>query len=104
MKRRQPLLHALLVLLLIISQQFGFAHAVSHLSDPARHGNAHHKHLPSEHSCPQCLSFAQLGSALPPLVFRLPVAANPEASPESRLSYSVHTRTISAFRSRAPPL
>lgn len=100
---RQTILHVLLALLLLLSQQMGAAHAVSHLAPDNYQGKSQDQRLPNEKPCDQCVAFAHIGSALtnPPLVFFTEPAANaaPIATP-----YAAHARGIAlAFRSRAPP-
>ena len=103
MKRRQSILPALLALLLLLSQQLGFAHAVSHISDPPRYSTSHGKQLPIEQACEQCLAFAQIGSALPTHVFSLTVDTARDAAIPATSSSVLYPRPIRAFQSRAPP-
>lgn len=102
MKIRPALRHALLALLLLLSQQLGVTHAVSHLSAPPQRASQDQQ-LPVDQSCEQCLAFASIGSALtnPPFVFLVGPAhyALPVALPSGNFV----PRTIAAFRSRAPP-
>jgi hypothetical protein len=93
---------ALLALVLLLSQQIGHAHGISHLSDKNQHSQ-HNKSVPVEQSCDQCLALAQIGSALnghicsiqaqvPVPVRHLPVASS-----------VIVSGSTSAFQSRAPP-
>ncbi|MFC3107634.1 hypothetical protein ACFQAT_01020 [Undibacterium arcticum] len=103
MKRRQTILPALLALLLLLSQQMGFAHAVSHISDQPRYSTSHGKQLPIEQVCEQCLAFAQIGSALPTHVFSLAADTAPDAVTLATSTPVLYPRPIRAFQSRAPP-
>ena len=118
MKRRSltPLLHLMLAMVMLVSQQIGLSHLMSHgadelnrLADRSRlstpsHANDASVKLLVEKSCQDCLSLAQLGTALPGQVlasrhasldsfFLLPqpLAWRSNASP-------------SPFHSRAPPV
>jgi hypothetical protein len=116
---RRRIVHVLLSLLLLVSQQMAFAHAMSHLSGTlgGKPGRAHpaaavsqpdsDKDLSSavaqDRSCSQCLVFAQMATAIgstprqfaPPGLRdeRIIALATTEAAP----------RTVCAFHSRAPP-
>ena len=113
---RRRIVHVLLSLLLLVSQQMAFAHAMSHWT--GKLGTAHAaaalvqaedgKDLSSavaqDRSCFQCLAFAQMASAIgstprhfAPLDLqagRAIALATTERAPS----------TVCAFRSRAPPL
>ncbi len=100
MHARRALLHLLLALFLLLSQQAGFAHAVTHLgSAPA----SQDKQLPHGKICDQCVQGAQLGSAL--------VDTSPDAgwihAPGSHfivVPAALHCpRFVCPFSSRAPP-
>jgi hypothetical protein len=105
-KLYRQILPVLLALLLLGSQQFGYAHAVSHLSDSSHRSQKNtqqNKQLPIEQVCDQCLAFAQIGSAL--TSHALVIFA--DTSPDSvTLPYPTHilaNRTVCVFLSRAPP-
>lgn len=102
MKLRRTLLTALLALMLLLSQQLGHMHAMSHLADGAANP-AHSKQLPVEKVCELCLAFSAVGTALTgsahmPSAFTasypLPVVTAPHFPALAR---------ITAFHSRAPP-
>lgn len=107
----RPFLHVLLALLLMFSQQAGFAHALSHLSNlsnPAdRNGQAagadHGKKTPPEDRCAQCLAFAHLGASPPAEGPRLPAVPADEARAVPTSPASIGARPLRAFQSRAPP-
>ncbi|MFC3457677.1 MULTISPECIES: hypothetical protein [Massilia] len=107
---RRCIVHVLLSLLLLASQQMAFAHAMSHWTGrlvyaPVAAGEDRElaKALAQDQTCNQCLALAQLatpvGSSLRQFVasdLRTELAASNamrEAAP----------RTVCAFDSRAPP-
>jgi hypothetical protein len=112
---RRRLVHVLLSLLLLVSQQMAFAHAMSHWTGKigSTHPNAAFVQLDTDNelssavaqdrSCSECLAFAQMASAIgstprkyaPPdlRVERILALATSEAAP----------RTVCVFHSRAPP-
>ena len=94
--RTLPLLVALTLLL---GQQAGFAHALSHL-DP---GSQSKEGLAHTSLCAKCASFEQLSAMVPPCtaanLLRLATAS------QTRIGdCGCVRRTVSAFRSRAPPI
>lgn len=115
MNAKRQIVYALLSLLLVLSQQLGMAHAISHWSDYRQSGEqvqqlesgaekAGNAGLALDHNCSQCAVFAQLASALPtrdaafPAIaygetFAAAAAAQPQAAPSAR-----------PYDSRAPPL
>jgi len=93
----------MLSLLLLLSQQMGIVHAVSHLSDLVRPKTSQHKQLPIEQTCGQCLAFAQIGSALTSTAV-LPLAvAVTSVQIDNAVAQYFSPGTIHAFQSRAPP-
>ncbi|WP_019142360.1 hypothetical protein [Noviherbaspirillum massiliense] len=104
MKLRQTTIHLVLALFLLLSQQLGMTHAVSHLSTDIASSTAPGKQLPGELHCDQCTAFASIGAALtgsPPSWRADPVIREMAiASPTARRLPS----TIRAFDSRAPPV
>ncbi|MGN6704375.1 MAG: DUF2946 family protein [Burkholderiaceae bacterium] len=119
MRVPRPFLPLLLALLLLFSQQAGFVHALSHLGDRqagdvsvgTNNGNdsgndigaAPVKKAPAGHVCEQCLSFAQIGAALPPSAPCLPVDRAVDAAILLLVSTPAGARLLRAFWSRAPP-
>jgi hypothetical protein len=88
---------------LLLSQQLGFAHAISHLATRADAGSLQKKSLPAELQCEQCLHFSALGSGL---TSAAPTLALPAASTLPFIAPRVeapHPRVARAFDSRAPP-
>lgn len=108
---RRSIIRVLLSLLLLMSQQMAFTHAMSHWANAANEsaglqndgggkplqGAAHDK------NCAQCLGFAQLASAVgnSARTFFISEAgfsySAPPATPADR------NRTVCVFQSRAPP-
>jgi hypothetical protein len=102
-KNRQTILHALLALVLLLSQQAGFAHAVSHFSKLHHQSASQDKELPIEQICEKCLSFTQIGSGLTSQ-FRLHLSdATSYKVLVPDLTPTLLPSTLPAFRSRAPP-
>jgi len=111
MKLRRNIVYALLSLLLVLSQQLGMVHAVSHISD--------YRHAPEQlqdrddasatrgaaldHNCGQCLAFAQLANALDTPSFTFPAVVS--SAPVAIIAGVPQAcqRTVCVFQSRAPP-
>ncbi len=114
MTLKRNIVYALLSLLLVLSQQLGIVHAVSHLSD-GRHAGAQvqqlqergdssvSKNLALDQSCEQCLAFAQIASAVSTPFYSFPAASH--AAPVATLAVTplACQRTVCVFQSRAPP-
>lgn len=103
MKYRAIAVHALLTLLLLLSQQLGVAHSVTHLSHPAETAGALDEQLPGDLQCATCLAFASIDSALNgPAQFVSPdtaaIPADVRIPPSSTLD-----DPLCAFQPRAPP-
>jgi hypothetical protein len=96
--------HLAFALFLLLSQQLGIAHAISHFSSDRVSRGPHEKPLPAEMQCSQCLAFAAIGSALngASATFAAVVQACwlPIAPPVDRLLPSA----LHAYHSRAPPV
>ena len=87
----------LLALTLLLAQQAGQAHALSHLGpDSLKEGFAHTT------LCAKCSTFGQLSSFVPATT---PITFDPPASVASLpvLDFGSIRRTTTAFQSRAPP-
>jgi len=109
------LVHVLLSLLLLVSQQMAFAHAMSHWSgklgtphlafvvDPAGADKDLSSSVAQDQSCSQCLVFAQMASA----IGSTPRQFAPLDRQGERVTAFVTTeaapRTVCVFHSRAPP-
>ena len=65
---RRALLRVVLSIVLLLSQQMAFSHAISHWSGSARmvqdEGSRLSKAVATDQSCEQCLAFAQIASAV----------------------------------------
>jgi len=89
---------------LLLSQQLGITHAISHISSGSTPASSQKKQLLGEMQCAQCLAFAALGSGLngqPPSVMPVPELSDAAAAP---LLFKPLPATLRAFDSRAPPL
>jgi hypothetical protein len=104
------IVHALLALLLVFSQQMGISHVVSHVS-AQRHAGPQQlapdlsvsKVLALDQLCEQCVAFAQIASALDTPFQSFPLA-NPRAPLDSLASPALACRrTACVFQPRAPP-
>lgn len=90
--------------LLLLSQQQGMSHAVSHLSSDFGSGSTQKKHLPAEMQCDQCLAFAAIGAGLTGSPPSIPQSFVPrETSVEVPLAKALPAAPR-AFDSRAPPV
>ncbi len=111
--KSRPLVHLLLALLLLISQQIGFAHLISHgltgQSNPtlreAKKNSAPTQVSKSlfDQACSECLFLSHLGLALPG---SLPVHAHglpATVAALAMLSDMPALRSPSPYLSRAPP-
>jgi hypothetical protein len=101
MNKTRKLLCLFLAVLLVVIQQIGFAHALTHLV-PAQQNSRPDKPHPAEKVCIECLAFAQIGGGL--------MSAAPPVAPVSppvvalAVQSRVHTPAfVSHFLSRAPP-
>lgn len=105
----------MLSLLLVLSQQMGISHALSHWSG---NGNGSGrtsasagerqvrpaKSLALDQSCDQCLAFAQIGSALDTAFHTFPVIQSGALAVPGGVETSYCRRTVCVFQSRAPPV
>jgi len=96
--------HLAFALFLLLSQQLGIAHAISHFSSDRVSRSTHEKPLPAEMQCSQCLAFAAIGSALngasATCAAVVPIGWRPIAPPVAKRLPSV----LHAYHSRAPPV
>ncbi|RJG14891.1 DUF2946 family protein [Massilia cavernae] len=102
----------LLSLLLLISQQMAFAHALTHLTgslhEPgARHHQQHGKSLSAavaqDQSCDHCLALAQLGAPLGSTPRTFAAGDNGATAFISTDTGSHCAATVCGFNPRAPP-
>ncbi len=106
---RRSVVHAMLSLLLLFSQQLALSHGLSHWSNGGTSAQSSAdsvagKSLALEKSCHECLAFAQIGSALGSQSFAFFVSANVNTAPVLALATSHCARTDCVFQSRAPPV
>lgn len=117
MNVRRAFAYVMLSLLLVLSQQMGISHALSHWSANGNGGNSGRsvasagerqvrvsKSLALDQSCEQCLAFAQIGSALDTAVHSLPVTRAGAVAIIAGAELSFRPRTVCVFHSRAPPV
>lgn len=109
---KRNIVYGLLSLLLVLSQQMGITHALSHLSDIRNGGGQQQlrerdpsvsRALALDQSCEQCLAFAQIAAAFDTPSYTFPVAGH--AAPVSLIADTALAcqRTVCVFQSRAPP-
>jgi hypothetical protein len=91
-----------LALLLLFTQQMGFAHAISHLSDLSS-SSVKVKQVPLEQACDHCLAFAQVGSALTNDTGPYQATSQDAEVALARATPDYCARTVCVFQSRAPP-
>jgi|GEM_PF-1006449 len=108
-KPRSSIVHWLLVLALLLSQQLGAVHAVGHALDApaARHaapqegGDERQRHV--EQACAQCIASAQLGAGLTGGAPRVADDRADDAARATPPATAIVATAFTAFRSRAPP-
>ena len=112
-KANRNLLHVLLAVLLVLSQQLGMAHAVSHWSDFRSaseqqatdvDGSGLSAGLALDHNCSQCAAFASLASAIHTPSFTFPSVDYSAPQAGVALPQLADARGARAYDSRAPPL
>jgi hypothetical protein len=113
-KANRHILHVVLALLLVLSQQLGMAHAVSHWSD-YRQGQEQLQErdgadgilsagLALDHNCSQCAAFAQLATAIHTPSFTFPAIESRAPQALAVSSPPARAPAARAYDSRAPPL
>ncbi|HJV87390.1 MAG TPA: hypothetical protein VJ698_18120 [Noviherbaspirillum sp.] len=90
--------------LLLLSQQLGITHAISHLSSAAASGKVQDKQLPAELQCEQCLAFAAIGAGLVGSPPQVPLLAAPAETGIAIPLVAQLPPVPRAFDSRAPPI
>lgn len=110
---KRQIAYALLSLLLVLSQQLGMAHAISHWSDVRQSGEAVQRidaekggsaGLALDHNCSQCAAFAQLASALPTQEYLFPAVAYGTPAVATATAQAQPAPSARPYDSRAPPL
>ena len=101
-KRARTFLCVLMACLLVAIQQIGFAHALTHLANPAQQSQRNDKQHPAEKVCIECVTFAQIGAGLANAApAALPAAAHLAVAAIAFRNFA--PEFIPAFLSRAPP-
>lgn len=92
-----------MALLLVVVQQAGLAHALTHVASPASQGSPRNDvPHPAAKVCTECVAFAQVDSALLPA----PAHGADIVPPESPIAFEFRTfvpEFVAHFQSRAPP-
>ena len=95
--------HSVLALLLVFTQQVGFAHLASHAAQRLTDQTQQDKTHPSESLCEKCVQFASLGTSPPATPYVLEFV--PTKSPQfESVAHSSESRTVAPYQSRAPPV
>lgn len=116
MIRRLPIVHVLLALLLLLTQQIGVTHAYAHWSG-AEQQNAqligqlsdedqaeHRKRVAVHKVCAECVSVAQMGAAITSSPLTLAISTLSTGPVTIPATLAACERTTCVFESRAPPL
>lgn len=98
----RTLTNLLLSCLLVLTQQLGIAHALSHLASPVPKAPRSDTNHPAEKVCTDCMMFAQLGAALTSSPVT-PVALGPQYEILAASFRVFHPELSLPFHSRAPP-
>ena len=92
-----------LALLLVLVQQAGFAHALTHVGNPASQNSSRtDSPHPATKVCTECVAFATLDSAAVPAPAHSPIIV-PAATPVASTFRHFTPEFVTHFRSRAPP-
>lgn len=107
-KTRRPLIHLLLALMLLVSQQLSFAHLMNHALQSSSESSvsidkAASGKLLVHQSCQDCLAFVALGSALPPHIARFNDFSASASLPQPSILGWFSAQSASPFLARAPP-
>ncbi len=93
--------------MLLLSQQLGWAHAVSHIGGLAQQSTVSvqvvDQTLTQGLACEQCLAFAQLASALPLDLSKLPAVSSPQLPPFDLTCAGIVLPIERLYQARAPP-
>jgi hypothetical protein len=96
-------IHIAFAFLLLLSQQLGVSHAITHLAADADSGSLQKKQLPAEKQCGQCLAFAGLDSGLTSTSPTFLQPAGPVDAYAAARFIGPLSAAILAFEPRAPP-
>ena len=112
---RRPIVTVLLSLLLVLTQQMAFTHALSHwtanrsadvvqLTAQPDDDSGVSKAQSFDQSCEQCLAFAQIGTPIEVSIYSFPVAREPVSITALKPAAALCPRAVCVFHSRAPPV
>ncbi len=112
MIRRLPIVHVLLALLLLLTQQIGVTHAYTHWSGAEQQNvqltdedQAEHRKRVAVHKvCSECVSVAQMGAAITSSPLTLAISTLSTGPVTIQATLAACQRTTCVFQSRAPPL
>ncbi|MBV7534542.1 hypothetical protein KW842_02060 [Duganella sp. sic0402] len=111
MYRRRYIVHALLALLLLLTQQLGVTHVYSHWSEAEQSARLseedqakHRKRVAVHKVCAECVTVAQMGAAITSAPLTLALSTLSTGPVTLQLTLPACERTICVFQSRAPPL
>jgi len=100
---QRTFLHIVFAFLLLLCQQWGISHAITHIAGNANPDNVQKKQLPGEKQCERCLAFAASGTGLTNSSSAFMRPAGP-IDVDTELPFSGPLLAlIHAFESRAPP-
>ncbi|MDB5854665.1 MAG: hypothetical protein JWR22_2706 [Herminiimonas sp.] len=99
----RPILVKLLFAFLLLSQQLGITHAISHLGAETTASNVK-KQLPAETQCMQCLAFASIGSGLTGSPSASSAVAVPADTSAGHHASTPLRAPLRIFNPRAPPV
>jgi len=91
----------LLAALLVVIQQVGFAHALTHIGVPQKSSRSDTQH-PGAKVCTECIAFAQLGSGLTSHVSHVSLPA-PQIAVVAAPLRAYDPAFVPHYHSRAPP-
>lgn len=113
MRFRRSLAYGLLSLLLVLSQQMGISHGLTHWFGGERTHQAQSSRqerpqapdsLATDQGCVHCLAFAQIATALDAQFHSFPADRHPAPAILVSRVLPDCSRTVCVFQSRAPPL
>ncbi|MTV36088.1 hypothetical protein [Duganella radicis] len=112
MIRRPPIVHVLLALLLLLTQQIGITHVYTHWSGAEQQNvqltdedQAEHRKRVAVHKvCAECVSVAQMAAAITSSPLTLAVSTLSTGPVVIEATLPACERTTCVFQSRAPPL
>jgi hypothetical protein len=105
----RSLVHVLLSLLLLVSQQMSLLHAATHLAEAGNPRAAVQVEQGADgkpalrHLCALCLDGAQLAFAAPPSAHVFVPLALADGSPVVHVRTGIHPQPVHVFQPRGPP-